>query len=362
MLARANNYMTLAHVKLDSFVICLSYKGKSERNLEDLHDFVFRMPTLEYVNKTWSNLDLALRLKKDVIRALISHTGAIIGNKFSHHRPTKKTQERLREMANLSTLIPNSDNIRNDQNYTTSESASLYSYSQGDTEDSPRMSFNTDRNGGGHHISHGTSSTANGSSVFDVPPSTSLLRTGSWSNNGSNLPSGITTPNGGGSSAAASGVSSPVPPAMRAGRGHREDSMATIRPHTASGAPSIGKSLLKDTLGKHFGNATGSVKGRVRFGPLSGSGAGLMSDARDGSVGGDARGRGESMSASSVRSADGGAKERRGSGSIAPDEDDDESKEKERVMSDGDAEETGSTTSRKKSVLLLGRKVLGRLS
>lgn len=362
MLARANNYMTLAHVKLDSFVICLSYKGKSERNLEDLHDFVFRMPTLEYVNKTWSNLDLALRLKKDVIRALISHTGAIIGNKFSHHRPTKKTQERLREMANLSTLIPNSDNIRNDQNYTTSESASLYSYSQGDTEDSPRMSFNTDRNGGGHHISHGTSSTANGSSVFDVPPSTSLLRTGSWSNNGSNLPSGITTPNGGGSSAAASGVSSPVPPAMRAGRGHREDSMATIRPHTASGAPSIGKSLLKDTLGKHFGNATGSVKGRVRFGPLSGSGAGLMSDARDGSAGGDARGRGESMSASSVRSADGGAKERRGSGSIAPDEDDDESKEKERIMSDGDAEETGSTTSRKKSVLLLGRKVLGRLS
>jgi hypothetical protein len=95
MMARASNYMTLAHVKLNSFVVCLSYKGKGERNLEDLHDFVFRMPTLEYRNKTWSNLDLALRLKKDVIRALISHTGAIIGNKLAHHRPNGSRRLRI---------------------------------------------------------------------------------------------------------------------------------------------------------------------------------------------------------------------------------------------------------------------------
>jgi len=110
MMSRASNYMTLAHVKIPSVVLCLSYKGKGERNLEDVHDFVFRMPALEYRNKTWSNLDLALRLKKDVIRALISHTGAIIGNKFSHHRPTKS---RLRETANSSSLLPNTDNITN---------------------------------------------------------------------------------------------------------------------------------------------------------------------------------------------------------------------------------------------------------
>lgn len=109
MMARASNYMTLAHVKIPSVVLCLSYKGKGERNLEDVHNFVFRMPILEYRNKTWSNLDLALRLKKDVIKALISHTGAIIGNKFSHHRPSKQQQQsRLRELANSSTLLPNS--------------------------------------------------------------------------------------------------------------------------------------------------------------------------------------------------------------------------------------------------------------
>lgn len=113
MMSRASNYMTLAYVKIPSVVLCLSYKGKGERNLEDVHDFVFRMPALEYRNKTWSNLDLALRLKKDVIRALISHTGAIIGNKFSHHRPNKNQQSRLREIANSSSLLPNTDNITN---------------------------------------------------------------------------------------------------------------------------------------------------------------------------------------------------------------------------------------------------------
>nr|POF14129.1 upf0648 protein [Quercus suber] len=105
MMNRASNYMTLAFVKIPSMVLCLSYKGQGKRNLEDVHDLVFRLPTLEYRNKTWSNLDLALQLKKDVIRALISHTGAIIGNKFSHHKPNKQQQSRLREIANMSTFM-----------------------------------------------------------------------------------------------------------------------------------------------------------------------------------------------------------------------------------------------------------------
>ena len=123
MLSRASNYMTLAYVKIPSVVLCLSYKGKGERNIEDVHNFVFRMPLLEYRNKTWSNLDLALRLKKDVIRALISHTGAIIGNKFSNHRPSKQQQLRLRENANSSMLLSNTNTIGN--NNVGSETSSM---------------------------------------------------------------------------------------------------------------------------------------------------------------------------------------------------------------------------------------------
>lgn len=139
MLLRASNYMTLAYVKIPSVVLCLSYKGKGERNIEDVHNFVFRMPVLEYRNKTWSNLDLALRLKKDVIRALISHTGAIIGNKFSHHRPGKTQQNRLRELASSSSTLPNSNTLKNSLS---SETSSMRDQSpRGDTDDSSRASL-----------------------------------------------------------------------------------------------------------------------------------------------------------------------------------------------------------------------------
>lgn len=139
MLSRASNYMTLAYVKIPSVVLCLSYKGKGERNIEDVHNFVFRMPVLEYRNKTWSNLDLALRLKKDVIRALISHTGAIIGNKLSHHRPGKGQQGRLRELANSSSTLPNSNTLKNSLS---SETSSMRDQSpRGDPDDSSRASL-----------------------------------------------------------------------------------------------------------------------------------------------------------------------------------------------------------------------------
>ena len=139
MLSRASNYMTLAYVKIPSVVLCLSYKGKGERNIEDVHNFVFRMPVLEYRNKTWSNLDLALRLKKDVIRALISHTGAIIGNKFSNKRPGKNQQVHFRDLTSSSSTLPNSNTLKNSLS---SETSSIRDQSpQGDTNNSSRASL-----------------------------------------------------------------------------------------------------------------------------------------------------------------------------------------------------------------------------
>lgn len=142
MMTRASNYMTLAHVKINDVVLCLSYKGKGERNIEDVHDFVFRLPVLEYQNKTWSNLDLALRLKKDVIKALISHTPAILGNKFSHNRPSKQQQKRLRELANSAQTLPSSESMVNtvsdgDRSFISRSSNSERS------ESPPRRSFNS---------------------------------------------------------------------------------------------------------------------------------------------------------------------------------------------------------------------------
>ncbi|KJZ74766.1 hypothetical protein HIM_05883 [Hirsutella minnesotensis 3608] len=141
MINRASNYMTFAYIRMPSVVLCLSYKGKEQRNFEDVHDFVFRLPTIEWQNKTWSNLDLALALKKAVVKALISHTGAIIGNKISKHRPNAEQRSRLRELASSSVVISSNSS----QHYAGSvndsdDSSSLYGTSPVDYSRSPPTS------------------------------------------------------------------------------------------------------------------------------------------------------------------------------------------------------------------------------
>ncbi|KKA27439.1 hypothetical protein TD95_002035 [Thielaviopsis punctulata] len=105
MMARANKYMAFAHINVPSVLLCLSYKGKDSRNLEDVHDLVFRMPQIEWHNKMWSNLDLVEALKKAVIRALISHTGAIIGNKLRHRPNTAAVQSKTTATASSSVIL-----------------------------------------------------------------------------------------------------------------------------------------------------------------------------------------------------------------------------------------------------------------
>ncbi|KAK3938363.1 mitochondrial protein from FMP27-domain-containing protein [Diplogelasinospora grovesii] len=141
MIDRASNYMTFAYIKMPSVVLCLSYKGKGDRNLEDVHDFVFRLPTIEYRNKTWSNLDLALALKSRVIKALISHTGAIIGNKFSRHRPNIAQQSKLRELATSSVLLATPHvSAPDSRDGSGDDSSSLYGTSPVDFSRSPPRS------------------------------------------------------------------------------------------------------------------------------------------------------------------------------------------------------------------------------
>ncbi|PKS13276.1 hypothetical protein jhhlp_000047 [Lomentospora prolificans] len=186
MIERASSYMGFAYIKMPSVELCLSYKGKDNRNFEDVHDFVFRMPTIEWRNKTWSNLDLALALKKAVIKALISHTGAIIGNKFSKHRPNTAQQSKLRELASNSAIIgashssmgsPYTDSIHSD------DSSSLFGTSPMDFSRSPPRSLRSVH----HESSQQARSTSRSSSVA----SARSFRTGGSSSHAS---SGIGAP------------------------------------------------------------------------------------------------------------------------------------------------------------------------
>lgn len=99
MVKRASTNMSIARMIFHGTKLCISYKGHGNRSITDIHEFVIQMPDLEYQNKTWSNLDLAMRLKKDVIKILLQHTGALIGNKITKRlKKSRQIQAPLRQM------------------------------------------------------------------------------------------------------------------------------------------------------------------------------------------------------------------------------------------------------------------------
>ncbi|KAG9294077.1 hypothetical protein G9A89_001318 [Geosiphon pyriformis] len=86
MKTRASNNKTFIYINIPEVTHNISYQGAKEKNLEDLYDFVFTLPTIIYQNKTWSWLDLLEHLKRDIIKTIIYHTGALVREKFLQTR------------------------------------------------------------------------------------------------------------------------------------------------------------------------------------------------------------------------------------------------------------------------------------
>ncbi|KAI9148024.1 hypothetical protein HJFPF1_11845 [Paramyrothecium foliicola] len=237
MINRASNYMTFAYIKVPSVVLCLSYKGKEQRNFEDVHDFVFKLPPIEWQNKTWSNLDLALALKKAVVKALISHTGAIIGNKFSRHRPSSEQRNKLRELASSSVLIGPSSS-QGSQHYAGSindsdDSVSLYGTSPVDFSRSPPRSL--------HGSTHSSIPRPQSNSRSSSVNSARSQRVSGTNTNGPNIPTYLTmtppTPvdstNGSGAHGLGIDVFRPVSSSGLSLSSQRRNETVTQRPSTS---------------------------------------------------------------------------------------------------------------------------------
>ncbi|KAI9590991.1 golgi-body localization protein domain-containing protein [Syncephalis fuscata] len=87
MRTRASENRTFIYVKVPSTQLCLSYRGRKEKDISNLNDFLFTLPTFEYRNKTCTSLDLLLQVKKDIMWRLLSHTGSLVKGKLFNSKP-----------------------------------------------------------------------------------------------------------------------------------------------------------------------------------------------------------------------------------------------------------------------------------
>lgn len=105
MINRASKYLSIVQIRIMATVLCISFKGEGVKNILDVHEFRLNLPEIEYENKTWSNMDLVLHLKRDVTKILLNHTGGLIGNKLKKHRK-KKTTQKLNQLTNYVAFTP----------------------------------------------------------------------------------------------------------------------------------------------------------------------------------------------------------------------------------------------------------------
>uniref|UniRef100_A0A0P4W0N7 Uncharacterized protein n=1 Tax=Scylla olivacea TaxID=85551 RepID=A0A0P4W0N7_SCYOL len=69
---RAEQNKLFVYIKIPELPVKLSYKGKKEKNLEDVTMVRLVIPTLEYHNVTWTWLDFLMAIKQDSKTALLS--------------------------------------------------------------------------------------------------------------------------------------------------------------------------------------------------------------------------------------------------------------------------------------------------
>ena len=69
---RAEQNKLFVYIKIPEVPIKFSYKGKKDKNVEDVSNFRLVVPTLEYHNVTWTWLDFLLAIKQDSKTALVS--------------------------------------------------------------------------------------------------------------------------------------------------------------------------------------------------------------------------------------------------------------------------------------------------
>ncbi|CAI4048623.1 hypothetical protein SUVZ_12G4760 [Saccharomyces uvarum] len=103
MLKRSSDYMIVENLKLNSFKLCISYKGKGKMRLVNVTNFVFDFPTLRLANQTLMLTDLLLALKKILVKVLIKHTGRFITNKLKRNSKNNKMVEDTAPLKQLTT-------------------------------------------------------------------------------------------------------------------------------------------------------------------------------------------------------------------------------------------------------------------
>lgn len=89
MVSRSKKYISVNSFKINKVLLLVSLKAKrGYKRLLNVEDFYLEFPELTIQRKILSPLEMAMLLKKIIIRAILGHLGGLVKNKFARHKKT----------------------------------------------------------------------------------------------------------------------------------------------------------------------------------------------------------------------------------------------------------------------------------
>lgn len=101
MIQRSTDYVIIENLVLNSFKLCISFKGKGAKRIINVTNFIFAFPMLTFENQTMRIVDLLIELRKALLRDLLKHTGKFIGTKMKNrpHDNQPKISSPLKQLS-----------------------------------------------------------------------------------------------------------------------------------------------------------------------------------------------------------------------------------------------------------------------
>lgn len=104
VVARLSKYFSIINFDVSNTIVLISYKAPKHLNIIDVHNLALTIPSLNYRDKIWSAEDFVLRLRKDVIKMILSNSGKIISNKFKIKK-RQATNEPLKQISDYASYM-----------------------------------------------------------------------------------------------------------------------------------------------------------------------------------------------------------------------------------------------------------------
>ncbi|XYA02595.1 hypothetical protein QA089_005179 [Meyerozyma guilliermondii] len=104
VVTRSSKYYSIINFDVSKTIVSISYKAPKHLNIIDVHNLALTIPSLSYRDKIWSAEDFVLRLRKDVIKMILSNSGKIISNKFKLKK-RHANQEPLKQISDYASYM-----------------------------------------------------------------------------------------------------------------------------------------------------------------------------------------------------------------------------------------------------------------